>query len=183
MAFVCDLSSGLYSELGAVEKKKCIFFQFLEKCVYEEGNYLLFSFACCRLFLASNLLFWLTVQKIKQEHLLLEIQLLCFQDCICVSFDRMTGMETETAREKAMEEESTEQKKEREKKKRSRVKQVLADIAKQVDFWFGDVNLHKDRFLREQIEKSRDGCKFIFSRFQQTLTYVSLCSSLYCWQQ
>ncbi|NXG13759.1 LARP7 protein, partial [Grallaria varia] len=70
---------------------------------------------------------------------------------------RMTGMETETASDKAMEEESTEQKKEREKKKRSRVKQVLADIAKQVDFWFGDVNLHKDRFLREQIEKSRDG--------------------------
>ncbi|NXK10913.1 LARP7 protein, partial [Herpetotheres cachinnans] len=70
---------------------------------------------------------------------------------------RMTGMETETARDKAMEEENTEQKKEREKKKRSRVKQVLADIAKQVDFWFGDVNLHKDRFLREQIEKSRDG--------------------------
>lgn len=53
-------------------------------------------------------------------------------------------------------EESTE-KKEVEKKKRSRVKQVLADIAKQVDFWFGDANLHKDRFLREQIEKSRDG--------------------------
>ncbi|NXM03540.1 LARP7 protein, partial [Tyrannus savana] len=70
---------------------------------------------------------------------------------------RMIGMETETARDKAMKEESTEQKKEREKKKRSRVKQVLADIAKQVDFWFGDVNLHKDRFLREQIEKSRDG--------------------------
>ncbi|NXJ27242.1 LARP7 protein, partial [Dicrurus megarhynchus] len=70
---------------------------------------------------------------------------------------RMTGMETEMARDKATEEESTEQKKEREKKKRSRVKQVLADIAKQVDFWFGDVNLHKDRFLREQIEKSRDG--------------------------
>ncbi|KFQ36734.1 La-related protein 7, partial [Mesitornis unicolor] len=69
----------------------------------------------------------------------------------------MTEMETETARDKAMEEESTEQKKEREKKKRSRVKQVLADIAKQVDFWFGDVNLHKDKFLREQIEKSRDG--------------------------
>lgn len=80
----------------------------------------------------------------------------------------MTGMETETARDKAMEEESTEQKKEREKKKRSRVKQVLADIAKQVDFWFGDVNLHKDRFLREQIEKSRDGCKFILSIFQLT---------------
>ncbi|XP_077671276.1 la-related protein 7 isoform X2 [Eretmochelys imbricata] len=69
----------------------------------------------------------------------------------------MTGIENETVRGKAMEEESTEQKKEREKKKRSRVKQVLSDIAKQVDFWFGDVNLHKDKFLREQIEKSRDG--------------------------
>lgn len=56
-----------------------------------------------------------------------------------------------------MGEESTENKKEVEKKKRSRVKQVLADITKQVDFWFGDANLHKDRFLREQIEKSRDG--------------------------
>ncbi|XP_070272929.1 la-related protein 7 isoform X2 [Myotis yumanensis] len=67
-------------------------------------------------------------------------------------------METERGKqEKAMEEERTENKKEVEKKKRSRVKQVLADIAKQVDFWFGDANLHKDRFLREQIEKSRDG--------------------------
>ncbi|XP_052590176.1 la-related protein 7-like [Peromyscus californicus insignis] len=61
----------------------------------------------------------------------------------------------ETENKKTMEE-STEKRKE-EKKKRSRVKQVLADIAKQVDFWFGDANLHKDRFLREQIEKSRDG--------------------------
>lgn len=89
----------------------------------------------------------------------------------------MTGMETETARDKAVEEENTEQKKEREKRKRSRVKQVLTDIAKQVDFWFGDVNLHKDRFLREQIEKSRDGCKFIFSIFQWTD------SRLYSWWQ
>lgn len=67
----------------------------------------------------------------------------------------------ETENKKTMEE-STEKRKE-EKKKRSRVKQVLADIAKQVDFWFGDANLHKDRFLREQIEKSRDGCKFASS--------------------
>nr|KAF6480577.1 La ribonucleoprotein 7, transcriptional regulator [Molossus molossus] len=67
-------------------------------------------------------------------------------------------METERGKqEKAMEEENTANKKEVEKKKRSRVKQVLADITKQVDFWFGDANLHKDRFLREQIEKSRDG--------------------------
>ncbi|XP_068137381.1 la-related protein 7 [Hyperolius riggenbachi] len=69
----------------------------------------------------------------------------------------MAEMEMDTQRVKLKEEESTETRKEREKKKRSRVKQLLADIAKQVDFWFGDVNLHKDRFLREQIEKSRDG--------------------------
>uniref|UniRef100_A0A4W3HEU6 La-related protein 7 n=1 Tax=Callorhinchus milii TaxID=7868 RepID=A0A4W3HEU6_CALMI len=49
------------------------------------------------------------------------------------------------------------QKKEREKKKRSRVNKVLSEIKKQVEFWFGDVNLHKDRFLQEQLQKSRDG--------------------------
>ncbi|KAJ8008211.1 hypothetical protein DPEC_G00102450 [Dallia pectoralis] len=47
--------------------------------------------------------------------------------------------------------------KENEKKKRSRVKQLLADVKKQVDFWFGDVNLHKDRFLKQLIQESRDG--------------------------
>ncbi|XP_071782668.1 la-related protein 7 isoform X2 [Centroberyx gerrardi] len=47
--------------------------------------------------------------------------------------------------------------KENEKKKRSRVKQLLGDVKKQVEFWFGDVNLHKDRFLRELIDESRDG--------------------------
>ncbi|XP_018425392.1 PREDICTED: la-related protein 7 [Nanorana parkeri] len=69
----------------------------------------------------------------------------------------MTEREMDTPRSKGKEDESTEMRKEREKKKRSRVKQLLADIAKQVDFWFGDVNLHKDRFLCEQIQKSRDG--------------------------
>ncbi|XP_053108913.1 la-related protein 7 [Hemicordylus capensis] len=69
----------------------------------------------------------------------------------------MIGMETAAVRSKAMEKAATAESKEQDKKKRSRVKQVLSDIAKQVDFWFGDVNLHKDRFLREQIEKSRDG--------------------------
>ncbi|CAH2300741.1 la-related 7 [Pelobates cultripes] len=66
-------------------------------------------------------------------------------------------METEAQRNKIKETESTELRKDREKKKRTRVKQLLADIAKQVDFWFSDVNLHKDRFMREQIEKTRDG--------------------------
>lgn len=49
--------------------------------------------------------------------------------------------------------------KEMEKKKRSRVKQLLADVKKQVEFWFGDVNLHKDRFLRRVMEESEDGCE------------------------
>ncbi|XP_018546199.1 la-related protein 7 [Lates calcarifer] len=47
--------------------------------------------------------------------------------------------------------------KETEKKKRSRVKQLLGDVKKQVEFWFGDVNLHKDRFLRKLIDESDDG--------------------------
>ncbi|NP_956224.1 la-related protein 7 [Danio rerio] len=49
------------------------------------------------------------------------------------------------------------EKKDNEKKKRSRVKQLLSDVKKQVEFWFGDVNLHKDRFMKSIIEQSRDG--------------------------
>lgn len=51
--------------------------------------------------------------------------------------------------------------KEMEKKKRSRVKQLLGDVKKQVEFWFGDVNLHKDRFLKKLIDESDDGCKAV----------------------
>lgn len=47
--------------------------------------------------------------------------------------------------------------KDTEKKKRSRVKQLLGDVKKQVEFWFGDVNLHKDRFLKKLIDESDDG--------------------------
>uniref|UniRef100_A0AAV2KQ22 La-related protein 7 n=1 Tax=Knipowitschia caucasica TaxID=637954 RepID=A0AAV2KQ22_KNICA len=47
--------------------------------------------------------------------------------------------------------------KDKEKKKRSRVKQLLTDVKKQVEFWFGDVNLHKDRFLRSLVDASSDG--------------------------
>ncbi|XP_029027793.1 la-related protein 7 isoform X2 [Betta splendens] len=52
---------------------------------------------------------------------------------------------------------SSSRNKETEKKKRSRVKQLLGDVKKQVEFWFGDVNLHKDRFLRKLIDDSDDG--------------------------
>ena len=45
------------------------------------------------------------------------------------------------------------------KKKRPRVKQLLADIQKQVDFWFGDVNLGKDRFMKQLLADSPDGCE------------------------
>ena len=56
-------------------------------------------------------------------------------------------------------EEPSSKNKETEKKKRSRVKQLLGDVKKQVEFWFGDVNLHKDRFLKKLIDESDDGCK------------------------
>lgn len=53
--------------------------------------------------------------------------------------------------------ESGKKKHDSEKKKRSRVKQLLADVKRQVEFWFGDVNLHKDRYLKNVILQSRDG--------------------------
>ncbi|XP_064199582.1 la-related protein 7 isoform X2 [Anguilla rostrata] len=75
--------------------------------------------------------------------------------------------------------EASEKKKESEKKKRSRVKQLLADVKKQVEFWFGDVNLHKDRFLRQLVEQSRDGYVDIsvlatFNRMKKMTTDVKL---------
>ena len=55
--------------------------------------------------------------------------------------------------------ETSSKNKDTEKKKRSRVKQLLGDVKRQVEFWFGDVNLHKDRFLKKLIDESDDGCK------------------------
>ncbi|KAL2078969.1 hypothetical protein ACEWY4_024713 [Coilia grayii] len=71
------------------------------------------------------------------------------------------------------------EKKENEKKKRSRVKQLLADVKKQVEFWFGDANLHKDRFLKQQINESRDGYVDIsvlttFNKMKKLTTDVKL---------
>ncbi|KAG1925901.1 la-related protein 7 isoform X2 [Pimephales promelas] len=70
-------------------------------------------------------------------------------------------------------------KKENEKKKRSRVKQLLADVKKQVEFWFSDVNLHKDKFMKNIIEQSRDGYIDIsvltsFNRMKKFTTDVKL---------
>lgn len=68
-------------------------------------------------------------------------------------------MQGERERGEGRKAESHAKSKETEKKKRSRVKQLLADVKKQVEFWFGDVNLHKDRFLRRVMEESEDGCE------------------------
>ncbi|KAJ8385259.1 hypothetical protein AAFF_G00191360 [Aldrovandia affinis] len=56
---------------------------------------------------------------------------------------------------------------------------LLADVKKQVEFWFGDVNLHKDRFLRQLVEQSRDGYVDIsvlttFNRMKKMTTDVKL---------
>jgi len=32
-------------------------------------------------------------------------------------------------------------------------------IKKQLEFYFGDANLSRDRFLRQQIDSSEQGCK------------------------
>ncbi|XP_072112072.1 la-related protein 7 isoform X1 [Mobula birostris] len=87
--------------------------------------------------------------------------------------------ETEKVASDAAQTESNIQKKEKEKKKRSRVNKVLAEIKKQVEFWFGDVNLHKDRFLQEQIQKSRDGyvdisVLTVFNKMKKLTTDVKL---------
>lgn len=87
--------------------------------------------------------------------------------------------ETEKVSSDAAHTESSIQKKEKEKKKRSRVNKVLSEIKKQVEFWFGDVNLHKDRFLQEQIQKSRDGyvdisVLTVFNKMKKLTTDVKL---------
>lgn len=74
---------------------------------------------------------------------------------------------------------SSEDKKENEKKKRSRVKLLLAEVKKQVEFWFGDANLHKDRFLKQLVNESRDGYVDIsvlttFNRMKKLTTDVKL---------
>ncbi|KAM7377423.1 hypothetical protein PAMA_013959 [Pampus argenteus] len=66
-------------------------------------------------------------------------------------------IDTERAAGDAGAAEPSSKSKETEKKKRSRVKQLLGDVKKQVEFWFGDVNLHKDRFLKKLIDDSDDG--------------------------
>ncbi|KAM9501166.1 la-related protein 7 [Clarias gariepinus] len=67
------------------------------------------------------------------------------------------GMSNITTGDDLSAKEPEEKKRDSEKKKRSRVKQLLADVKKQVEFWFGDVNLHKDRYLKNVIVQSRDG--------------------------
>lgn len=65
--------------------------------------------------------------------------------------------------------------KEMDKKKRSRVKQLLCDVKKQVEFWFGDVNVHKDRFLRKLIDDSNDGCKELSKLHHVSKMHPVLC--------
>lgn len=70
-------------------------------------------------------------------------------------------------------------KKEMEKKKRSRVKQLLSEVKKQVEFWFGEVNLSKDRFLKKLMEESDRGYVDIsvlasFNRMKQLTTDTKL---------
>ncbi|XP_072542949.1 la-related protein 7 [Salminus brasiliensis] len=91
----------------------------------------------------------------------------------------MTARENMSSRGNLQAKELSEKKQDSEKKKRSRVKQLLADVKKQVEFWFDDVNLHKDKFLKNVITQSRDGYVDIslltsFNRMKKLTTDVKL---------
>ncbi|XP_032830213.1 la-related protein 7 [Petromyzon marinus] len=45
----------------------------------------------------------------------------------------------------------------KETKKRTRLGKILSEIRRQIEFWFGDTNLHKDKFLRQVVDASPDG--------------------------
>ncbi len=45
------------------------------------------------------------------------------------------------------------------KQKRKRMKKILSDIQKQLEFYFSDSNLRKDRFIKQEMDKAEDGCK------------------------
>ncbi|XP_078473105.1 la-related protein 7 isoform X4 [Lampetra planeri] len=45
----------------------------------------------------------------------------------------------------------------KETKKRTRLGKILSEIRRQIEFWFGDTNLHKDKFLRQVVDASTDG--------------------------
>ncbi|XP_022091380.1 la-related protein 7-like [Acanthaster planci] len=65
------------------------------------------------------------------------------------------------------------------KKKRQRLKKLQADIKQQVEFYFSDSNLRKDRFLKQEIDKSEDGYVNIatianFNRMRNLTTDESL---------
>uniref|UniRef100_UPI00398F5689 la-related protein 7 isoform X1 n=2 Tax=Pristiophorus japonicus TaxID=55135 RepID=UPI00398F5689 len=101
------------------------------------------------------------------------------QRALVCCLDVLNMGEKEKVMSDAAHAESSIQKKEKEKKKRSRVNKVLSEIKKQVEFWFGDVNLHKDRFLQEQIQKSRDGyvdlsVLTVFNKMKKLTTDVKL---------
>ena len=55
-----------------------------------------------------------------------------------------------------------------------------------MEFYFGDSNLHKDRFMKKQIEEAKDGCKKIIiigSRFiSQTNIDNEYCKIVNIWE-
>ncbi|CAB4001880.1 la-related 7 isoform X7, partial [Paramuricea clavata] len=66
-----------------------------------------------------------------------------------------------------------------EKKHKKRQKKTLADLQKQIEFYFSEPNLQKDRFLRQRIAESDNGCVEIetiasFNRMKQLCGDISL---------
>ena len=51
------------------------------------------------------------------------------------------------------------QEKQGRKRKRVRVKKLRQDISKQLEFYFCDANLRKDRYMKELVAAGENGCK------------------------
>jgi hypothetical protein len=52
------------------------------------------------------------------------------------------------------------------KRNRPRRKDVLRRLKEQVEFYFSDINLNRDRFLNHRITESEDGCESVYQLFR-----------------
>ena len=63
---------------------------------------------------------------------------------------------------KKMNDTEEEKKSEEETKEKGLEQESREKIRQQIEFYFSDANLSKDRFLKQEINSSEDGCRFVF---------------------
>lgn len=64
-------------------------------------------------------------------------------------------------------------------KPRKRKQQLFKNIREQMEFYFSDANLRKDRFMTELVQENDEGCKYRLgtSRFRCNVKFAALASS------